>query len=269
MGRFDGQAAIVTGGASGIGLATARQLRSEGARVVIVDLQEEAAARAASEVDGIAMAADVGDGGTWPAIVAAAGSLGPLRLVHLNAGTALNQPDIAAVTDGDYRRITRVNLDGVVFGARAVVPAMQAAGGGAIVATSSMAGLIGFPGDPVYTATKWAVLGLVRSLAPTLSAQGITVNAVCPGLVDTPLIDGEVREVLVGGGFPLIGPEAVADAVVALMAGEATGRVVVVQAGMPPTAHRFAPVASADDPSITEAVPAQWRPGGAGSTSEG
>lgn len=257
MGRFDGQVAVVSGGASGIGLATGRLLRDEGARVVVVDLDGEAAERAAAELGGVAVTADVGDPESWSAVVAAATALGPLRLAHLNAGTALNQPDIAALSDDAYRRITRVNLDGVVFGARAVVPALVAAGGGAIVATSSMAGLIGFPGDPVYTATKWAVLGLVRSLAPTLKAQGITCNAVCPGLVDTPLIDGEVRDLLAGGGFPLIGPEVVAAAVVDLLGGTASGRVVVVQAGGPPTVHRFAPVAS-PDPAASQAVPADW-----------
>jgi len=130
-------------------------------------------------------------------------------------------------------------VDGVVFGVRAVVPAMAERGGGAIVATSSLAGLIAFPGDPIYTLTKHAVVGFVRALAPRLAEQHITVNAVCPSLVDTPLIDGEIRDTLAGAGFPLISPDAVADAVLHCVRGDDTGQAVFVQLGWEPTAFRF------------------------------
>src|SRR5256885_17054938 len=91
------------------------------------------------------------------------------------------------------RRIMGPNVDGVVFGARALVPSMAARGGGAIVATASLAGLIAFSPDPIYTLTKHAVVGLVRALAPQLEPPGIPPNAVCPGLTDTPLVCGDRR----------------------------------------------------------------------------
>jgi NAD(P)-dependent dehydrogenase (short-subunit alcohol dehydrogenase family) len=132
-----------------------------------------------------------------------------------------------------------VNVDGVVFGVRALVPALAARGGGAMVATASLAGLIGFSPDPIYCLTKHAVVGLVRSLGPQLSERGITFNAVCPSIVDTPLID-DVREMLEGSGFPLIDVSAVSSAVVERLAGEETGQAMVIQAGREALPFRFA-----------------------------
>jgi len=127
----------------------------------------------------------------------------------------------------------------VVFGLRALVPAIAARGGGAIVATASLAGLIGFSPDPIYCLTKHAVVGLVRSLGPQLGERNITINAVCPSIVDTPLID-DMREVLEGSGFPLIDVEAVSEAVVDRLSGEETGQAMVIQAGREALAFRFA-----------------------------
>ena len=107
------------------------------------------------------------------------------------------------------------------------------------MATASLAGLIGFSPDPVYCLTKHAVVGLVRSLGPQLAAKGITVNAVCPSIVDTPLI-ADMREVLEASGFPLIDVGSVADTVVDLLTGEATGQAMVIQAGREPMPFRFA-----------------------------
>jgi NAD(P)-dependent dehydrogenase (short-subunit alcohol dehydrogenase family) len=171
-------------------------------------------------------------------VVDAVRGLGGLDLVHLNAGVTTQQGDITALTDDQYRRILAVNVDGVVFGARALVPELVARGGGALVATASLAGLVAFAADPIYALTKHAVVGLVRALALTLTGEGITVNAVCPGLVDTPLVD-DVRPALAAARFPLIAPEAVVDAVLGCMVGEATGQAVVVQAGREPTPFRF------------------------------
>ena len=96
------------------------------------------------------------------------------------------------VTDQIYRRAVGANVDGVVFGIRALVPALSDRGGGAIVATASLAGLIGFSPDPIYCLTKHAVVGLVRSLVPQLAERRITINAVCPSIVDTPMV-GDMR----------------------------------------------------------------------------
>jgi NAD(P)-dependent dehydrogenase (short-subunit alcohol dehydrogenase family) len=236
---LQGKVAVVTGAASGIGLASARRLASLGATVLAVDVDGARAAEAAKEIGGRAHEADVSLSDSWPAVAAAAAEMGGADVALLNAGVTTGQQDIAALSDDQYRRIMGVNVDGVVYGVRALVPQMAANGGGAVVATASLAGLIAFPGDPVYTLTKHAVVGFVRALAPWLSEQHITVNAVCPSLVDTPLIDGEIRDVLADAGFPLISPESVADAVEFCVLGEATGQAVFVQLGWPPTAYRF------------------------------
>jgi len=239
MAALDGKVALVTGGASGIGLATGRRLVERGASVAVVDRNGGAAEAAAAELGGVAVEADVSRPEAWPDIVAAVvGRLGGIDLAHLNAGVTTGEADVTRVTDAIYERAVGANVDGVFFGLRAVVPQMTERGGGAIVATASLAGLIGFSPDPVYCMTKHAVVGLVRSLGPQLDALGITVNAVCPGLVDTPLI-GEARAVIEASGFPLIEASAVADAVVDRLCGTESGDCMVVQAGRPPVAFRF------------------------------
>ncbi|MGH9921018.1 MAG: SDR family NAD(P)-dependent oxidoreductase [Nitrososphaerales archaeon] len=239
MAEFDGKVALVTGSASGIGLACASRLAADGATVVMVDIADEAVRRQAQEIGAVAVRADVSRPDDWSAVIDAVRSLGGLDLVYLNAGVTTAEGDISALTDDQYRRILSVNVDGVVFGARAVVPELIARGGGAIVATASLAGLVAFAADPIYALTKHAVVGLVRALALRLSDDGITVNAVCPGLVDTPLVTADVRALLASADFPLIAPAAVVEAVLGCLRGEATGQAVVVQAGRDPTPFRF------------------------------
>ena len=240
MGSLEGRVAVVTGGGSGIGLATAARLAAAGASVAVVDLDGASAERVATDLGGLALQADVGRSDEWPGIVETITErFGGIDLAHLNAGVTTGEADITAVTDEIYRRATGVNVDGVFFGVRALVPAMALRGGGSIVATASLAGLIGFSPDPVYCLTKHAVVGLVRSLGPQLADKGITINAVCPSIVDTPLID-DMRELLESSGFPLIDVESVSTAVVDLLAGEATGEAMVIQAGREAVAFRFA-----------------------------
>ena len=150
------------------------------------------------------------------------------------------------------------SVDGVVFGTRALVPEIERRGGGAIVATSSMAGLIAFPGDAAYTATKHAVVGWVRSLGPALRDKNITINTICPGLVDTPLIDGAIRDALASSGFPLISPEDVAEAVYGCVTGTATGKAVVVQLGVEPTPFRFGRVPGPRAEGAEGKIPPEW-----------
>jgi NAD(P)-dependent dehydrogenase (short-subunit alcohol dehydrogenase family) len=240
---LDGKVAIVTGGASGIGLAAATRLRAEGADLVVVDLNEDAGKSVAADLGARYVRADVGNPADWQAIVAdAEESYGGVDLAYLNAGVTTQQPDITAVTDEQVRRVFGANVDGVIFGVRAVVPAMERRGGGAIVATASLAGIIAFAPDPLYTATKHAVVGLVRSLAPQLQARRITINAVCPGIVDTPLV-GAARERLKEAGFPMIPPEDIAAAVVLCMSGAAaSGECLVCQPGRAPEAYQFGEV---------------------------
>src|SRR5205807_3735525 len=156
----------------------------EGARTVIADIQPPPEGAGELYLD-----VDVGDAAAWEAAVRLIEErLGGLDVVHLNAGVALNVADPAELSVEQYRHVMRVNVDGVFLGVRAVLPALQRRGGGAIVATASLAGLTAFVIDPVYTASKHAVVGLVRSLAPLLEPRRITINAVCPGIVETPLV---------------------------------------------------------------------------------
>jgi NAD(P)-dependent dehydrogenase (short-subunit alcohol dehydrogenase family) len=240
MGAFAGKVALVTGGGSGIGLASATRLAEAGASVAVVDLDGDSADKAADQLGGLGLQADVGRSEAWPGIVEAVTSrFGGVDLAHLNAGVVTGEADITKVTDDIYRRAVGVNVDGVFFGVRAVVPAMSARGGGAIVATASLAGLIGFSPDPIYCLSKHAVVGLVRSLVPQLAEHGITINAVCPSIVDTPLID-DMRPILEGSGFPLIDVSAVSQAVVDRLAGEESGQAMVIQAGREALPFRFA-----------------------------
>ncbi len=239
MGSLSGKVAVVTGGGSGIGLAAATRLAEAGASVAVVDRDGTAATRVGAQLGGLAVQADVGRPEEWPSIVEAVTShFGGIDFAHLNAGVMTGEADIAALTDESYRRVMSVNVDGVVYGVRALVPALRARGGGALVATASLAGLIGFSPDPVYCLTKHAVVGLVRALTPQLAAHNITFNAVCPSIVDTPLI-GEARQLLEETGFPLIDAAVVAGAVVECLSGQATGEAMVIQAGRRPLAFRF------------------------------
>ena len=238
MGALNGKVAVITGGSSGIGLATTKLFLSEGAKVVIADLQPPTESL---DADATAFAAiDVGDPEAWRSVVDTAEStFGGLDMAYLNAGVTTGEDDITALTDEQYRRIMRANVDGVVFGARAVVPAIEKRGGGAVVATASLAGLISFPIDPIYTLTKHAVVGLVRSLASQLETRGITINAVCPGIVRTPLVGDEAVAGLEAAGFPLMPPEQIAEAVFMCVTGTATGQAYVCQPGREPVAYRF------------------------------
>jgi NAD(P)-dependent dehydrogenase (short-subunit alcohol dehydrogenase family) len=239
MSRLAGKVALVTGAAGGLGRATARALADAGATVVAADLDEAGARTVAAEIGGHAFACDVSDLEANRAAVAfAVDTCGGLDLVHLNAGVGSG-----CGVDGDfdlarYRRAMGVNLDGVVFGTHVALPALRARGGGAIVATASLAGLTGTPYDALYSANKHAVVGLTRSLGPALAEEGIRFNAVCPGFAESAIID-PIRAMIAASGVPIIPAEQVAAAVVELFAGDAAGECVVVQPGREPLPFRF------------------------------
>jgi NAD(P)-dependent dehydrogenase (short-subunit alcohol dehydrogenase family) len=237
--RLEGKVALVTGAAGGIGRATVRALAREGAVVVAADLDEAGAHAVAAEAGAHAIACDVSDLEANRAAVAfAVETCGGLDLVHLNAGVGSG-----CGVDGDfdlalYRRAMGVNLDGVVFGTHAALPALRARGGGAIVATSSLAGLTGTPYDVLYSANKHAVVGLTRSLGPTLAQEGIRFNAICPGFAESAMIE-PIRELIAATGVAIIAPDQVAAAVVELFAGDAAGECVVIQPGRDPLPFAF------------------------------
>ena len=232
MGELDGKIAIVTGGASGIGAATARRLTAEGATVVVADVSDAAGRGVANELGGRYLHLDVTDPAEWATTVDdVVGTEGTIDLVHLNAGVHSGVSDITELDLETYRSLMTVNVDGVFFGMRAVLPTMRAKGRGAIVATASLAGLIAYPLDPVYDATKHAVVGLVRSVA-MVAGPGITVNCVNPGIVRTAMLGDDGLQLLTAAGFPVIEAEEVADAVVRAATSGRTGEAWVVQPGV-------------------------------------
>jgi NAD(P)-dependent dehydrogenase (short-subunit alcohol dehydrogenase family) len=230
--------ALVTGGAGGIGAALSAALAGRGYRVAVADLDESAAAAVADLVGGIAVGLDVSDpAATEAAVARIVAEYGRLDVVALNAGVSSGHTgwplDLAA-----YRRIVGVNLDGVVFGVDAAVPALRATGGGTILVTASLAGLVPMPSDPLYSLTKTAVVGYVRALAEPLAAEGIRINALCPGFADTAIL-GPARADLAAAGFPLLEPAEVAEAFLDILDGGRGGEVWFLQPGRAPSAYRF------------------------------
>jgi NAD(P)-dependent dehydrogenase (short-subunit alcohol dehydrogenase family) len=220
--ELGGTVALVTGGASGIGAATASRLAAEGATVVVADVHRAAGEEVAADLGARFAELDVTEPSGWARVVREVQATeGRLDIVHLNAGVMTGEGDVRALTDDQIDRVLGVNVLGVLYGVRAVVPAMTAGGG--IVATASVAGLIGWSPDPVYTVSKHAVVGLVRSLDPQLTALGISINAVCPGIVDTAMLGAEMKGVLEGAGVPIIPPSEIADGVVAALRSGRTG----------------------------------------------
>ncbi len=219
---FDGSVALVTGAASGIGAATATRLAAEGAAVVVADVQREAGQKVAADIGGRFVELDVTESGAWQtAIEDILANEGRLDIAHLNAGVMTGEGDLRALTDAQVERVLGVNVRGVIYGARAAAAAM--AHGGGIVATASVAGVIGWSADPIYTLSKHAVVGLVRALDPQLAALGISVNAVCPGIVDTAMLGSEMKGVLEGAGIPIIPPSQIAEGVVTALRSGSTG----------------------------------------------
>jgi NAD(P)-dependent dehydrogenase (short-subunit alcohol dehydrogenase family) len=209
------ETALVTGGASGIGRAVVERLEREGAKVSSLDLR-----------DGF----DVADPTGWDAVDA-------VELACLNAGIGARLAELAVLAEDEYRRVVGTNLDGVVFGVRRLARVMEP--GAAIVVTASLAGLVPMPRDPIYTLTKHALVGFVRSVAPQLEHRGIRINAVAPGFVDTPLLNDEARAAFEAEEFPLLRPEEVAEAILAAAREGSTGECWVVQPGREPIRFRF------------------------------
>jgi len=193
--KLAGRVALVTGGGSGIGRATAHCLAREGASVVVADRDSEAAATVCSEIaaaggQAAAAAGDVSSAADAAAMVATASDgFGALHIVVNSAGVDLpSARSVTETTDADWDLTLAVNLSGVFRVCREALPAIAAAGGGAVVNVSSVAALIAVPAEAAYAASKGAVLALSRQMALDY-APGIRVNALCPGMVERPMRD--------------------------------------------------------------------------------
>jgi NAD(P)-dependent dehydrogenase (short-subunit alcohol dehydrogenase family) len=189
MTGVEGRAFFVTGGASGIGLAVARLAQQRGAKVCVVDRDGDALTRAAQALGSEAqvIACDVADAvRVNEAVALAAARLGRLDAV-VNAAGVDHLTPLERIADEDWARTLAVNLTGPMLVCRAAVPHLRRAGGGTIVNVASAAGLVPLPGRSAYCATKAGVIMFGKALAMELAADGIRVNAVCPGAVDTPL----------------------------------------------------------------------------------
>src|SRR5579862_4365114 len=207
MRQVDGKVAIVTGGASGIGAACAETLAREGARVVVSDIDDAGGNALVARIvaaghQAIYLAHDVTDEARWQAVV---GDIerryGRLDILVANAGIGIMTPSIVDMSLADWRRQTAVNLDGVFLSVKHCLPLMRKSGGGAIVMTSSIAGLRGSATLAGYCATKGGVRLFAKAIAMECASigDGVRVNSVHPGIIDTP-IWGKIRPDLFGAG---------------------------------------------------------------------
>ncbi|MGW7041121.1 SDR family NAD(P)-dependent oxidoreductase [Streptomyces avermitilis] len=248
---LQGKVAIVTGGAGGLGRATALALGKAGAHVVVADLDTQGGREVADLVGGHFRACDVSDFDANRALVDfAQEQYGGVDIAFLNAGVTTGCGVGEDFDLARYRRAMGANLDGVVFGTHAVLPALRARGGGSIVATASLAGLAAVPLDPLYAANKHAVVGLARSLGQALAPENVRFNAVCPGFAESRIID-HLRDMLTEQGLPVIPAEAVADTVLRIVTGEGTGECWFVQADREPEPFRFRNVPGPGKPVST------------------
>jgi meso-butanediol dehydrogenase/(S,S)-butanediol dehydrogenase/diacetyl reductase len=194
VGALEGKVAVVSGGGTGIGAATARRFASEGAKVVVTGRRSEPLETVAAETGAAALPGDVTEPGHAEAVVALARErFGGLDVVVANAGVGFG----GAARDVDDERWSRtidVNVTGVLRLVRAAIPELLTRGGGSIVVVSSVSGLVGGTESAAYDTSKAALLGLARSLAIDYGARGIRANAVCPGWVITPMGDESMDE---------------------------------------------------------------------------
>jgi NAD(P)-dependent dehydrogenase (short-subunit alcohol dehydrogenase family) len=191
MDRLEGKRAIVTGAGAGIGRSIALRFAEEGARVAVADVDEEAAKRVASEIDGEALArrTNVARAGDVEALVAdVVEAWGGLDVMVNNAGVGVAATAVST-TEDDYERVMDVCVRGTLLGMKYAIPAIRESGGGSVINMSSVAALVGITDRAVYSAAKGAILSLTRAAAIDHVEEGVRVNCIAPGTVDTPWID--------------------------------------------------------------------------------
>lgn len=243
---FAGKVALVTGSGSGIGRATALGFGAGGANVAVADINEaagQATAQAIRDAGGTAtfFRVDVSDYASVEALIASVVSeYGRLDMAHNNAGIEAEPVPLAELDPANWRKIIDINLTGVFFCMKAQIPVMAAQGGGSIVNTSSASGLIGGYRHADYTAAKHGVIGLTKAAALDYAMSNIRVNAICPGLVDTPFVEylpaAALERLMFGTPMTrLAQPEEVANAVLWLSSDAAsyvTGHAMSIDGGV-------------------------------------
>jgi NAD(P)-dependent dehydrogenase (short-subunit alcohol dehydrogenase family) len=254
-----GGVALITGGTGGFGRALAALLCQREVTVVLADLDSDRARQTAADLGAHFIALDVTDRAANAAVVARVeAEHGRLDVAFLNAGIAGKSRDTLDVDE--FLRVVEVDLFGVVYGTEAALPALRRAGGGSIVVTASLAGLAPVATDPGYSVAKGGAVAFVRSMAPRLVDDGITMSAICPGFADTAIID-PLREEFAAADFPVLSAEEVAQAMLAAWAGAEPGAAYVVQPGIGAVPYRFKGVPAAKTASgETAAVPASLIP---------
>ena len=229
---------LVTGGASGIGAGIARHWANMGNDVLITDVDDALGTALAKELGATFQHLDVTSVEQWADFTT---QHKPFDVVFLNAGVAsggnifgATNPDQVFEFDlGNYRRVSSINIDGVVLGVAYLANAMVKNGGGDIVVTASMAGLFPIQADPIYGLTKHAVLGFVKSLAPTLIEHNVCLSAICPFFVDTPLVNAESQALIRETGFDILTVDQVIDAAQTAVAERSAGSQWVIFPGLP------------------------------------
>lgn len=230
MDHLDGRTAVITGGASGIGLATARVLAAEGMQLVLADIERGPLEQAAAELDAVAVVCDVGDPASVQRLADQAyDRFGAVHLLFNNAGVAVGGP-VVTMTHADWEWLMRVNLWGPIHGVEAFLPRMIAQGtGGHVLFTASFAGLVPNVGLGPYCVTKYGTVALAEVLSKELRPHGIGVSVLCPMRVETNIGTSERNrpEALGGPGATPEPPAGVAD--VAGAAADLAGRVLPVE----------------------------------------
>jgi NAD(P)-dependent dehydrogenase (short-subunit alcohol dehydrogenase family) len=230
--EIQGKSAVITGGGSGIGRATAQRLAKEGASIVVADLDQKMGEETVKLIEGdggraVFFKADVTkEQDARRMLEAAVSKFARLDILHNNAGIAVGPPGFPAAEMDRWRSVLDIDLYAVVLGCWLAAPIMTRAGGGAIVNTASMAGLYPHPNDPIYAAAKAAVVNFTYSLAPWAAERRIRVNCVCPGITDTPMVRRGIEAAAAAGmqswmPSKIIQPGEIADAIVTLIRDDA------------------------------------------------
>lgn len=243
MSRLENKVALITGGASGIGAATAKKVASEGGKVVVADINEENIAKVVGEITSsggtaLGVTLNVTDKSSWEtAVQKTKETYGALHVVFNNAGIGGDQVDLASETLENWNKVIAINQTGVMLGHNTTIELIKQSGGGSIINTSSMFGIIGgFGSMPAYAATKGAVRNLTKNAALNWAKDGVRVNSIHPGFINTPILgDGDKTALIESTPMGRLGePEEIANVVAFLASDEAsfiTGAEFVIDGG--------------------------------------